>query len=197
MRRTLFRWAFSLAMLGAVCAGASHQGLAAPKKAPPWAAGEPNEARATNESNLSDAQILGVANAATDGEIALSSLASSKAQSEPVRQLALMIMKDDGAAKEQGRKLAARLRIKPAPCSLGNALQKQTDDALGRLEKGDALEFDRIYVESQVRLLQRVLQVLDELLPQTEAKELRALLTDMRAKAEHHLEVARGTLANH
>ena len=197
MRRTLFRRAFSLAAIGALCAGASHEGLAAPKKAPLGTAGEPNEARATSESNLSDGQILGVVNAASDGEIALSSLASSKAESEPVRQLALLILKDHGADKEQSRQLATKLRIKPAPSSVGSAIQKQSDDLLGHLEKSGALDFDRLYVESQVRFLQRLEQVLGELLPQTEARELKALVTDMHGQAEHHLAVARGTLANH
>jgi putative membrane protein len=195
MRRTQFRRAFSVALIGGVCAMASHPGFAAPQKAPHDAAGEPDRARATSESNLSDSQILGVAAAASDGQIALAALASSKAQSEPVRQFARLVLNDQGASKDQCRAIAAKLRIKPAASSVGNALQKQTDDVMGRLEKS-ALDFDQIYMESQVRLLQSVLRIFDEVLPQTAAKELKALVTEMRGRAEHHLAVARGTLAN-
>jgi putative membrane protein len=196
MRRTLFRRAFALAVIGGVCLSASQQGLAAPKKPPPRTANEPNAGRATSESNLSDAQILGVANTTNDGATALSGLALSRAQSEPVRQFARLVLNDQSAAKDQGHQIAMKLRIKPAPSSVGNALQKQTDDALGHLEKSGAVDFDRIYMESQVRLLQRVVQVFDELVPQTDSKELKRLVSDMRGQAEHHLDLARGTLAN-
>lgn len=196
MRRTLFRWVFGLAVIGGVCTSAPHQGFAAPKKAPPRAASEPNEARATSESTLSDAQILGVANTTNDGATALSGLALSRAQSEPVKQFARLVLNDQSAAKEQGHAIAVKLRIKPAPSSVGNALQKQTDDVMGRLEKSTPLDFDRSYMESQVRLLQRVEQVFDELIPQTDSKELKRLVTDMHEQAEHHLALARGTLAN-
>jgi putative membrane protein len=196
MRRTLFRRAFALAVIGGVCISASQQGHAAPKKAPPRTANEPNATRATSESDLSDGQILGVANATDDGAMALSGLASSRAQSEPVRQFARLVLKEHGITRDRGHAIAAKLRIKPAASPVGNALQKQTDDVLGRLEKTGSLDFDRIYMQSQVRLLQRVVQVFDELLPQTDSKELKGLVTDMRGQAEHHLALAQGTLAN-
>jgi putative membrane protein len=196
MQRTLFRRAFSLAVIGGVCITAQ-EGLTAPKKAPPRTASEPVAARATSESNMSDGQILAVANAANDGEIALSSLASSKAQSEPVKQFALLMLKDHDAAKHRGLAVATKLRIKPSPSSVGNALQKLADDLLGRLEKTSSLDFDQIYMESQIRFLQRVLSILDELLPQTDSKELQALVADMREHAEQHLATARSTRTNH
>jgi predicted outer membrane protein len=80
---------------------------------------------------------------------------------------------------------------------VGNALQKLADDLLGRLEKTSSLDFDQIYMESQIRFLQRVLSILDELLPQTDSKELQALVADMREHAEQHLATARSTLTNH
>ena len=59
-----------------------------------------------------------------------------------------------------------------------------------------ALEFDRIYMESQIRLLQSITRVLDGLAPKTASRELQGLITDMHSRVVHHLDVARGTLAN-
>jgi predicted outer membrane protein len=106
------------------------------------------------------------------------------------------VLNDQSAAKQQALAIGARSHTKPAASSVGNALEKQFDDAMGRLEKGGSLEFDRIYVESQIRLLQNLTRVLDELAPKTASKELKGLVTGMQSRVAHHLEVARGALGN-
>ena len=196
MRRTAFRRAFLLTVCGALCITASHAGLAGAQKAPQNTANEPDRAQVAAESNLSDGQILGVLLAASDGEVSLASLANSKAQSEPVQQFARLVLNDQTAAKQQALAIGARTHTKPAASSVGNALEKQFDDAMGRLEKGGSLEFDRLYMESQIRLLQSLTRVLDELAPKAASNELKGLVTGMQSRVVHHLEVARGTLGN-
>jgi putative membrane protein len=143
-----------------------------------------------------DAQILGVADTANTGEVGQGNIALSKAQHDSVKQFAQLMVKDHTAAKEKGRAVAKELGLTPAPSGLSNGVQKDGNDATAQLSKATSATFDRTYMQLQVTLHEKVLKMLDDLIPKADAQQVKALLTDMRGHVEHHLAAARTTLSS-
>jgi putative membrane protein len=158
-------------------------------------AGGPDH-HSTDKTDPSDAQILGVADTANTGEIGQGNIALSKAQRDSVKQFAQLMVKDHTAAKDKGRAVAKELGLTPAPSGLSNGVQKDGNDATAQLGKATPENFDRTYMQLQVRLHEKVLKTLDELIPKADAQQVKALLTDMRGHVEHHLSAARTTLSS-
>jgi len=154
------------------------------------------EHHATDKTDPSDAQILGVADAANTGEIGQANVALAKARRDSVKQFAQLMVKDHTAAKDKGRAVARDLGLTPAPSGLSNGVQKDGNDATAQLGKATPDSFDRTYMQLQVRLHEKVLKTLDDLIPKADAQQIKTLLTDMRGHVEHHLTVARTTLSS-
>jgi len=188
MKPKIRRPLFAALILGAVAA-------APVAEAGPRTGASATGSKANDKTNLTDAQILGVADTANTGEIAQANIAVSKAQVESVRQFAQLMIKDHSEAKEKGRSLGTELGLTPATSPLSAGVQKDGDDAMAQLEKAQPGNFDRTYMQTQVRLHQKVLRTLDDLIPQADAPQLKSLLGDMRMHVEHHLTTARSTLA--
>ncbi|HEX3593484.1 MAG TPA: DUF4142 domain-containing protein [Polyangiaceae bacterium] len=179
--------AIALVGIAFVAPRAAH---AEPKPAPHAS----NGAKAANKTDLSDAQLLGIADLANTGEVGQATYAMSKTQNEAVKQFAQLMIKEHGAARDKGRSIATELGIAAAPSALSNGVQKDGDDVMSQLEKSSPPNFDRTYMQAQIRLHQKVLRMLDDLIPQADAAQIKALLTDMRGHVEHHLSTARSTL---
>jgi putative membrane protein len=189
--QALRRRIFSLVALGVV--GAAAPAVQAGAKGDQHTA---SGAKGANKTDLTDAQILGVADTANAGEVAQANIALTKAQKDSVKQFAQLMVKDHSAAKDKGRAIGKELGLIAAPSGLSSGIQKDGDEASAKLEKAQSTNFDRTYMQIQVRLHQKVLKTLDDLIPQADAAQVKDLLTDMRGHVEHHLSVARTTLGN-
>jgi putative membrane protein len=163
---------------------------AAPKTGP----GAASESKPANKAEVTDAQILGIADVANTGEVGQANIALSKGQADSVKQFAQLMVKDHTAAKEKGRAVGKELGLTPAPSELSNGVQRDGNEATAQLEKASTRNFDRTYMQIQVRLHEKVLKTLDDLIPKADASQVKTLLTDMRGHVEHHLAVARSTL---
>ncbi len=146
------------------------------------------------KKGLTDAQLLGVADTVNTGEIDRANVAIEKAQSDSVKQFAQMMLKEHTEAKEQGRKLLAEYGISVSGLSAG--MQKESDDTMTQLQTVVPSSFDRMYIQSQMRLQQKLIHALDEVIPQTQGPQLKGLLQYMREMAERHLATARSTLSS-
>lgn len=144
------------------------------------------------KKDLSDAQLLGVADTVNTGEIDRANVAIEKAQADSVKQFAQMMLKEHIEAKEQGRKLLAEYGISVSGLSAG--MQKQSDDTMTQLQTVVPSGFDRTYLQSQIRLQQKLIKGLDEVIPQAQGPQLKGLLQYMRQQADRHLATARSTL---
>lgn len=144
------------------------------------------------KKDLSDAQILGVADTVNTGEIDRANVAVEKAQSDSVKQFARMMLEEHTEAKEQGRKLLAEYGISVSDLSAG--MQKDSDDTMTQLQTVVPSSFDRTYLQSQIKLHQRLIRALDDLIPQTQGPQLKGLMQYMRQLAERHVATARSTL---
>jgi len=147
----------------------------------------------TDNQELSDGQILGVVDTANTSEIDQANVAITKAEADSVKEFAQMMIKDHTAAKERDRALAAGIGISVSALSAG--IQKESNETMTLLMTVQPSNFDRTYMQTQVRAHQKVLRTLDELVPQAASPQLKTLLTDMRATVERHLTTAEATLA--
>lgn len=150
-------------------------------------AGAPTEAQPA----LSDDQILGVTHTANVGEIEQGKLAQAKTKDARVQKLASMMVKDHTDADAKGRTLAKKANLKPEPSPTSESLQTDATGATRTLKAEMGADFDKGYVDTQVKEHQAVLDLVDqELIPSATNTDLKAYLAEVRATIALHLQHA-------
>lgn len=143
-----------LALLAVSLAAAMAAG-AAPIGGPP-AQDLPQPGAAQPGRHLSDAEALGVAQAANNAEMQAAQAAQQKAKSDAVRGFAQKMLADHGRLQAQIAALGAA-QESPASRDLGQAAQAQ----LQSLQSLSGDDFDRAYISAQVNDHRQVLSLLD------------------------------------
>ncbi len=147
-------------------------------------------------SDLSDAQIFAVADAANAGEVDQATLARLKAHAGSVKTFASGMITDHGAAKKKGRELSKELGIPAQSSAFSAGLERDSESIMSDLRRAEGDAFDRVYMQTQVKEHQQVLKMIDDqLLPQADAPKLKDLLTDMRTTVQKHLDHAQAVLS--
>ncbi len=108
---------------------------------------------------LTDEQILQIVHTANMGEIAQAKLALSKAKDPHVQRLAAMMLKDHSAADGKDVALARRVNLTLAPSPTNASLESDAQAATSALESETGAEFDKGYVDTQVKENQAVLDM--------------------------------------
>jgi putative membrane protein len=146
--------------------------------------------------NLSDAQILEIANISNSAEVAEARAALDTAEAPAVKSFASTMLTDHGAALSAGRTLAQKLEIAAQSSVQGAAMKAAADRASAELAKTSGPAFEKTYLTTCVALHQRFLESLDaELIPSTNAPQLSTFLSNLRATERRHLDLARSTLS--
>ncbi len=142
-------------------------------------------------SALTDAQILEITHTANLGEIEQAKLAQSRARDPRVKALAAMMLKDHTAADAEGMALAAKAGFSAAESSTSTTLQNAGDRVADELRSKTGADFDRAYVDDQVKEHQTVLSTIDDqLIPVARSAGLTSYLAAVRAKVAMHLQHA-------
>jgi putative membrane protein len=163
----------------------------------PAAAGTAAEAGPVSNEALNDPQILQVLLSASSGEISLGSLALTHASSAMVHDFAQMTVSDFGAAKEQEQSFAAAHDLTPRPSGTSESLNANAVAIQGELDTVSGVDFDRMYMSSQLDMHRGLLTLIDEqLLPIVTNPELRALLEATRTTIATHFDQARAMVAS-
>jgi putative membrane protein len=163
---------------------------AAPSDAAPVAATTADTTPAA-QPLLSDDQILQVVHTANQGEIAQAKLAKGKAQDARVKKLAAMMIKDHTAADHKAMALAKKLNG-PTPSATSTSLESDAQNNTTTLESESGADFDKGYVDTQVKEHQAVLDLIDQqLLPNAKDANVKTFVTGVRAKVAMHLQHAR------
>lgn len=147
-------------------------------------AGEPAE--------LSDSEIAAVIFAANLSEIEQAQLALQRGDEEEVRYFAEKMLKEHSAAQERQEALFAALGIVPRQNALSTSVREESHRIVTELNtrRGDA--FDLAYMNAQVRVHSRVLDLLEKrLIPNAESAVLREELETTRSSVQAHLTEAR------
>jgi putative membrane protein len=149
-------------------------------------------AAATPTPTMSDAQIAHVVMTANSGDSASGVFAQANARNAQVKEYAQMMVRDHGGANKQLWELTQRLSITPEEAEVSRQLLMDVETGKANLTGKTGAEFDRIYIDQEVQLHQKVLDQLDQvLIPGTQNAELKALLQAIRPTVSMHLERAK------
>jgi putative membrane protein len=145
----------------------------------------------TTQPPMSEEQVLGVVQVANTGEIEQGKLAQTKARDPRVKKLAAMMVKDHSEAQKSGMTVAKKSNLKPEPSPMSQSLQSDASAATTTLQAEMGADFDKGYVDTQVKEHQKVLDMIDQkLMPSATAADLKAYLTEVRASVSMHLQHA-------
>jgi len=140
---------------------------------------------------LADDQILQALHTANAGEIEQAKLAQQKAKNTRVKSYATMMLKDHTEADTKGRETAKKANVTPSMSDVSRDLEsdvKQTTTSLSSQKGGD---FDREYLDAQVKEHQAVIDLIDkQLMPNAKSADVKSLLQTIRPKVEGHLKDA-------
>jgi putative membrane protein len=146
---------------------------------------------ASPTSTLSDDQIFGVLHTANVGEIEQARLAQKQAKNARVKQFAGMMIKDHSDADKKGTDVAKKTKASPAPSDVSRNLESDAKQLTSAMSSQKGSDFDRSYIDAQVKEHQGVLDLIDkQLLPNAQSAELKSLLQSLRPKIEGHLREA-------
>jgi putative membrane protein len=127
-----------------------------------------------------------------NGEINEAKLAKSRTKNKEVKNFAQQMITDHTAANKKTAALASKMKIKPEESAESKQLKEEGKEELKKLKglKGD--DFDKEYMESQVRDHQKALDTIDNsLLPNAKDAALKDLLTQTRSTVAMHLDNAK------
>lgn len=158
---------------------------------------DPPAASAGNEDpaeagRLSDAQIAQVTSAANTGEVAQANAALPKLTNPEAKQFATMMVEQHGAAQERAAAMLAEKGLTPAASPLSTELQEDSDEIIEEINTADRDEVDKVYMEAQVEVHEKVLKTIDEkLIPSATDPALQQELQTARTEVATHLQRAR------
>ena len=148
---------------------------------------EPTPAKPA-EKPLTDGEIVQVASTANNGEIDMATLATKNAMSADVKGFAAMMIAQHREMETKGKALAAKAKITPADNDASTSLKTDVASVLTSLKTQKGKDFDKAYMDSQVKAHRGVLNLLDNrMLPNAQNGELKTHLTDARTHVAAHL----------
>jgi len=142
----------------------------------------------TTTQSLTDSQILYVLHAANVSEIEQARMAQTKAQNARVKRFAAMMLEDHGQADAKANEVAKKTQSSLAPSQTSERLESDAKQLSSKVAAQQGSDFDRAYIDAQVKGHRAVLQSIDrELLPAVRSTEVKDLVQTVRAKVEGHL----------
>lgn len=148
---------------------------------------EKHEAAAPN-----DAQIAMIAVTADTVDIEAGKLAAHTSHNKAVKEFAETMVRDHTAVNEKAAALAKKLGITPEESDTSKSLKSGGETEMAKLKTLKGEEFDKAYVDHEVRYHESVLSALDKtLLPNAKNAELKSLLESARPIFMEHLKHAK------
>lgn len=140
---------------------------------------------------LTDEQILHIAHTANAGEIEQAKLARTKAKDAKVKAFAAMMVKDHTDADTKGIALGKKNKLTPAPSTESTTLETDAKQNTATMTAAKGADFDRAYIDAQVKGHQAVLDLIDtRLVTSAKSDDVKTMLQALRPKIEAHLKAA-------
>jgi putative membrane protein len=142
---------------------------------------------------LTDAQIVSIMSTANTGEMDQANAALARGTSAKVKGFAQHMIKDHTQAGKDFTELAQKKALAGQDSDVSHKLDTDGKSLLTRLESTPiGSDFDRRYMDAQVKEHQDLLDLLDShLIPGAKDDDLTSLLKKVRAKVSDHLKMAR------
>jgi putative membrane protein len=144
----------------------------------------------TDVSSLNDAQLAAVVQAINQGEVLEAQLAQNKAVSPETKRFAKDMMNVHREMQNRTNALLARLQMSPSENPVSTRLKTDVQNETSTLQTMRGRDFDRDYVDAQVRNHNKALELLDRITPIVKNPDLKAALASDRPEVEEHLRVA-------
>lgn len=140
-----------------------------------------------NMSGLDDAQIAAVVQAVNIGQMQAAQLAETKATSPEVKRFARQMATDHQQMETASIAVFSRMQVTPSDSAVSTQLKSDSQGELSNLHGMHGKDFDREYIDSQVRDHNRALELVDRMMQNAKNPELKADLEKMRPKIEAHM----------
>ena len=141
-----------------------------------------------HKMTLNDAQIVSVLHTANMGEVSHAQIAMQKSMHADVKAFAQKMITEHTANDQKTTAWAASAGISPQNNDVSIKLKKESDDMVMTLNKADAKDFDKTYIDGQIKVHKLVLKTIeDKLLPNAQSPDLRNHLVATRAAVAGHV----------
>lgn len=152
-------------------------------------------AESSNNSELHDVQIVHIVMTANQIHTENGELAEKKASNKDVHTLARRLIKESTDVNKQAKDLAAKLHVAPENNTISKSLEADGKKSLNKLKNLSGREFDTAYIEAEIKLQQKLIDVVNiQLVPAVQNEELKALLVKVLTALASHLEYAKTIL---
>lgn len=143
------------------------------------------------KGDLTDAEIAHIVVTANDVDIEAGNLAKKKAKQEDVHAYAHRMITDHTDVNKQAKDLVKKLNVTPKDNPISQSLKDDGKTNLEKLKGLSGKEFDKAYIDGEITLHQKVIDVADnKLVPSVKNEELKALLGQVRPSLVSHREHA-------
>ncbi len=139
-----------------------------------------------------DAQIAAIVVAANTVDINAGKLAQKQASDQTVKAFAKQMVTDHTGVNKEASDLVKKLNLTPEDNESSNSLKKDGEATIEKLKSMKAKEFDRAYIDNEVKYHQSVIDTMDNtLIPSAQHASLKSLLLKVRPAFVSHLEHAK------
>jgi putative membrane protein len=148
-------------------------------------------AESLGKSEFNDAEIIHVIMTSNQVDIENGEFAEKKATNKDVHAFARRIIKESTDVNKQAKGLAAKLHVIPEDNSSSKSLKIDGKKSLDKLKNFSGNEFDKAYIDTEIKLHRKFLDVVDiQLIHDVKNEELKALLVKVHTALASHLEYA-------
>ncbi|HMI57287.1 MAG TPA: DUF4142 domain-containing protein [Gemmatimonadaceae bacterium] len=153
---------------------------------------------ASPKNDWTDAQILGFASTASEGEIQEAKLAKTKATNPAVKKFALLMITDHTKMLADGKALATKLAITPdtSKSDISDLVKGVQGDMKDLNDKKAGKDWDKDYIDKQVDAHQKVLDKLNDASQSVKSPDLKNALNESIAIVQGHLTQAKAIKEN-
>jgi putative membrane protein len=144
----------------------------------------------TYDAKVNDAQITAALEAANIRDLDQARIAAKRAGDPRVAAFAEEMLTGLERGEVKLRGLETQQGAAPQEGPTSDQVKLAGENALLALRTATSSAFDRMYIDAQVDEQQRVLTLIDRLLPETRGPALKALLTEYRARVANRLREA-------
>jgi putative membrane protein len=146
---------------------------------------------------LTDEQIAAITVAADTGEIDQAKAAQGKAKDAKVKKFAQTMITHHGESKKKIEGIVKKAKLTPADNDMSTKLAGDSKAAIDSWKDLKGADFDKAYIDAQVKNHQAVLDALDkQILPAVKNEELKKQIEGFRPKVEAHLKEAQDIQAH-
>lgn len=141
-------------------------------------------------SSLNDAQLAAVLQAINQGEIQSAQLAQQKAASPDVKHFARDMLNSHRSMMNEQQSTLSQAQITPSDNAVSQQLRTDAQSEQSTLEGMRGRDFDREYIDDQIKDHNKALELIDRILPNVKNPQLKTQLQNAKPKIEHHLREA-------